>query len=363
MGGSGAGKSSLLAALIGFLPLTSGQIYFNGVEANLADRQFRASVGFVPQHDVLLETLTVKENVSFAANLRLRDTRQRRAERVKSTLKRLQLWDVRHSIVSQCSGGQRRRCSMAMELVCDPAVLFLDEVTSGLDSESAQLCMDILSRLAVEDGKTVIVVIHQPSFKILKLVHHILVLRRGGRLGWDGPGLLPRNADEPSAQLSAFREAVPAAWREPVAGAAGELDFIEAGENVADWIIERVVAMPEAEGGHALGHHDAAHVRARRDEAMLLGQPPRAHLPSALYQFFVFSGQSFQQITRNYQKLALSVALVLLAAIILGYTFRDDYYIGPVDPSVSSQCPAWLAAVCKVHMGANEDLLAHIDLF
>lgn len=101
MGGSGAGKSSLLAALIGFLPLSSGTIYWNGAAANLEDRSYRASVGFVPQHDVLLETLTVKENISFAANLRVKHGGKIRKERIKNALKRLQLWEVRHSIVSQ----------------------------------------------------------------------------------------------------------------------------------------------------------------------------------------------------------------------------------------------------------------------
>ncbi len=133
MGGSGAGKSSLLSALIGFLPIEGGRIFFDGTEANLADRRYRDRVGFVPQHDVLLETLSVKENVSFAANLRLREHGPERRARVKHALKRLMLWEVRHSIVANISGGQRRRCSMAMELVCDPSVLFCDEVTSGLD--------------------------------------------------------------------------------------------------------------------------------------------------------------------------------------------------------------------------------------
>ena len=346
MGGSGAGKSSLLAALLGNLAIDSGTIYYNGAATSLAAPKYRASVGFVPQHDTLLESLSVKENIYFAANLRLSTTRQVRHARVKYVLQRLHLWHVRHSIVSSISGGQRRRTSMAMELVTDPSVLFLDEVTSGLDSESAILCMQILSELARDDGKTIVVVIHQPSFKIMKLVDHQIILRLGGRVGWNGPGVRDKGA---------FRAALPEQWvdrkdNDEAEEEKNDFDFLESGDNVADWMLEKVIEMDELDGSvhTAVGETDD-HRRARCNELALSPnvKVPKSRLPNPMWQFLVFGRQSLVELTRGWVRLAVAMALVVVSALLLGFVFRDQLYVGPVDQSVASQCPAWLAPICK----------------
>lgn len=132
MGGSGAGKSSLLAALIGDLPF-EGRIFFDGRDMS-SRSQFRDKVGFVPQQESLFDAMTVAENVALAADLRLgaHTTSAERKSRVDSVLRELSLFHVRNFRVNEISGGQRRRTSIAIELVCDPMVLFLDEPTSGL---------------------------------------------------------------------------------------------------------------------------------------------------------------------------------------------------------------------------------------
>jgi ABC-type multidrug transport system ATPase subunit len=324
LGGSGAGKSSLMAALLGTLPLSGGKIYFNGAEANLADRNYRSMIGFVPQvvcgcqfkffkailtlflqHDVLLEKLSVKENLAFSAGLRLRENATERRLRVKDLLHKLRLWDVRHSIVSSISGGQRRRVSMGMELVSGCQVCFCDEVTSGLDSESAFLVMEILSTLAVQERKTIIVIIHQPSFKILKLVHHVMILRRGGTIGWDGPGLWAANEAE-HERAKALTDAIPDAWKQGRhhETSSMEFDFIEPGDNLADWLLERVLEMKPNDAPISLGAYSAQMRQSRRDEAVLWDPIPPGRLPSYLRQFGVFSVQSLVQLTRNYVKLA-----------------------------------------------------------
>jgi ABC-type multidrug transport system ATPase subunit len=151
LGGSGAGKSSLLAALIGDLPF-DGRVMIDGRDVREYRSLFRDKVGFVPQQESLFEAMTVRENVQLAADLRLgglcecravflfrvlkweeagSTTRRERSHRVDAVIRDLQLWQVRHSRVTEISGGQRRRTSIAVELVCDPMVLMLDEPTSG----------------------------------------------------------------------------------------------------------------------------------------------------------------------------------------------------------------------------------------
>lgn len=235
---------------------------------------------------------------------------------------------------------------MAMELVCEPEVVILDEVTSGLDSDSALLCMQILSTYAREEIRTVIVVIHQPSFKILCLVDRMLILRKGGLVAWDGPGLANHGGSQEEV-LERFRAHIPEKWRIP-AGGTGALDFVQPGDNVADWLLERSLEMGRDEGAVAMGICDPKERRARADEAMINALPNSTGLPNPFRQFLVFCAQSLVQLTRNYVKLGVAVVLVIAAALVLGFTFRDDQYIGPVDPTVSSQCPAWLADRCTL---------------
>ena len=128
---------------------------------------------------------TFFENLKFSAELSLGGaTEEERLERVESTLRRLGLWEIRNlrvgSVMDKCiSGGQRKRLSIALELIREPAVLFVDEPTSGLSSRDSEHIMDILKELTLR-GKIVFVVIHQPSSDIFKLFDRLLVLDVGG---------------------------------------------------------------------------------------------------------------------------------------------------------------------------------------
>ncbi len=347
LGVSGAGKSSLLAALVGNLPLAAGSsIFYEGERCLLSDAAYRDKIGLVPQIEFLYERLSVEENVSFSGSLRLKESTKARKARVQEVLRMMQLEEVRHSIVSEISGGQRRRCSIAMELVCNPCVLFCDEPTSGLDSESALSVMSILHRLAKDHGRTVVAVIHQPSFKILKLIDHVIVLQKGGIVGWDGPGL-------ESTQADSFVACLPRSWR----GASsdregvdhGMFGFIEPGENLADWLLERVNEMREKEEkGQSYGKYAMEYRQARRDEALLGERGMRSQLPSLWHQFWVFAFQSLLLFTRKYRQIAISVVLILVAAVILGVIFKDNVYIGPVDSIAVQSCPSWLTETCKL---------------
>ena len=185
MGASGSGKSTLLNILNGSQQPTFGEVYLNGHSIYGDDGISKGSLGHIAQQDVLISELTVYENLKFSAELSLgRATELERLERVELTLRRLGLWEIRDLRVGSVmdktiSGGQRKRLNIALELIREPAVLFVDEPTSGLSSRDSEHIMDILKELTLR-GKIVFVVIHQPSSDIFKLFDRLLLLDVGG---------------------------------------------------------------------------------------------------------------------------------------------------------------------------------------
>jgi pSer/pThr/pTyr-binding forkhead associated (FHA) protein/ABC-type lipoprotein export system ATPase subunit len=135
IGPSGAGKSTLLAALAGARRASRGQVLLNGVDLERAHDSLRGSLGFVPQEDVVHRELTVAQSLDFTARLRLPPdtTAEERARRIGDVLATLELTDRADTAIHLLSGGQRKRVSIASELLTEPTLLFLDEPTSGLD--------------------------------------------------------------------------------------------------------------------------------------------------------------------------------------------------------------------------------------
>ncbi len=352
MGGSGAGKSSLLAALIGQLPY-SGHVFFDGRDVLASSRVFRDKVGFVPQNDALFEAMTVRENVQLAADLRIGSstTARQRMHRVDAVLRDLQIFAVRHKKVSEISGGQRRRCSIAVELVCGPMILFLDEPTSGLDSESAHLVMTLLKELAQKKGQTVVAVIHQPSYRIFRLLDHVMVLRKGGKVALNGPGLGASASIQADSESNdeLFVRSLPRAWTEKQVSN-GEFEFLPAGENLADWLLERVeFTSEEFLNRDGSGPYELAQMEERLIEAQQKNVPlPAAQLSSKIYQFFVFSKQSALLLIRKPYTNIISFCLVVIAAVLLGVIFDSEHYVGPVDATAKLACPSWLSETCKL---------------
>ncbi|PIN20870.1 Transporter, ABC superfamily (Breast cancer resistance protein) [Handroanthus impetiginosus] len=183
-GPSGAGKTTLLEILAGKIPprKVSGQILINGHPTH--SEIFPRLSGYVTQDDALFPLLTVEETLRYNALLRLPDGKRVASPRVKSLMKDLGLDHIAGSRVGQgsnhgISGGERRRLSIGVELVHDPTILFIDEPTSGLDSASALHIMSLLRLMAVNRGKTVILTIHQPGFRILELFDRLILLSNG----------------------------------------------------------------------------------------------------------------------------------------------------------------------------------------
>lgn len=191
MGGSGAGKSTMLNLLIGKYPLNSGKITINGYDIHQEKDQTEGIIGLVPQDDLLIEELTVYQNLYYNAKLCFGTyTEEQIIEATDKVLKELDLFEIRHLKVGNplnkfISGGQRKRLNIALELIRQPGILFVDEPTSGLSSVDSEIVMDLLKHQALT-GKLVVVNIHQPSSDIYKLFDKIWLLDKGGHPIYQG---------------------------------------------------------------------------------------------------------------------------------------------------------------------------------
>lgn len=185
MGGSGAGKSTLLNVLNGNYTPTKGAVKINGIDIHREKERVEGVIGFVSQDDLLIEELTVFQNLFFNAKLCFKDLSDALiARKVLSMLSSIGLYESRDLKVGSplektISGGQRKRLNIALELIREPAVLFVDEPTSGLSSRDSENIMDLLKELALK-GKLVFVVIHQPSSEIFKMFDKLMILDQGG---------------------------------------------------------------------------------------------------------------------------------------------------------------------------------------
>jgi ABC-type multidrug transport system ATPase subunit len=184
MGPSGAGKTTLMTSLNGYQPPSAGRVLFNGQDLYGSFDHFRLGIGYVPQDDILHGELTVAEALYFTARLRLPgDTSDAEIQqRIDRVLSQLGIAHIRDSVIGTpthkvVSGGERKRVNVAMELLNDPSVLFLDEPTSGLSSEDALSVMQCLRELA-QEGRTILLTIHQPSREVFRLMDNLAVVSR-----------------------------------------------------------------------------------------------------------------------------------------------------------------------------------------
>lgn len=192
VGTSGAGKSTLMSLLLGQQAPSQGSVLINGQSAFAHQEQFRHLIGFVPQDDIVHRVLPVEAALDYAARLRLpADTSlEERHRRVEIALTTMELGHRRDVAISRLSGGERKRVSMAAELLTEPSLLFLDEPTSGLDPGMEKKTMQLLARLC-RQGRTVVLITH--ATQNIVLCDQVALLAPGGRLVYYGP---PRDALE-----------------------------------------------------------------------------------------------------------------------------------------------------------------------
>jgi len=207
MGASGSGKSTLLNVINGAERPSSGRVIINGINIHEDPKAVDGVIGYIPQDDLLIEELTVFQNLYYAAKLCFSqyNTNQLLAL-VEKTMQKLGISDIRDLKVGSplektISGGQRKRVNICLELLREPSVLFVDEPTSGLSSQDSENIMDLLKELSLR-GKMVFVVIHQPSSDIFKMFDNLLILDIGGLQIYYG---------NPTEAVTYFKEIVNAA--------------------------------------------------------------------------------------------------------------------------------------------------------
>jgi len=186
VGGSGTGKSTLMKALNGVNQATGGTILVNGDDLYLNYNLYRTMLGYVPQDDIIHRQLTVRNALHYAAQLRLPDaTPLEIQDHIDDVLAKVGMTAQAHTMIRDLSGGQRKRVSIAVELLAEPWIFFLDEPTSGLDPGLEKLMMDTLRQLA-DEGRTIVLVTHATN-NIMNNCDHVAFLARGGELAYFGP--------------------------------------------------------------------------------------------------------------------------------------------------------------------------------
>lgn len=184
LGPSGAGKSTLLRCLSGTQEISRGELLYQGQSFSAHRATLRPQIGLVPQDDIVHLSLTPDQELSFASRLRLPDLPEKeRQARVEGLLQVLEIAAVRHTRIRRLSGGQRKRVSIAVELLSQPQVLFLDEPTSGLDPALEEKTMQLFQGLSRE-GRTVLLTTH--VMESLDVLDKILILVQG-RMVFFGP--------------------------------------------------------------------------------------------------------------------------------------------------------------------------------
>lgn len=328
MGGSGTGKSTLLNILNGKLEPTGGRVHINGYSVQRAGRE--GVIGYVPQDDLLFDELTVYQNLYFNAKISfsgfspalLKST-------VEKVLTDLDLFEIRDLKVGDplnksISGGQRKRLNIALELMREPAVLFVDEPTSGLSSNDSEKVMWLLRDLA-RKGKLVIAIIHQPSSDIFKLFDKLWLLDKGGYPIYNG------NPVDAVVYFKTMSTQVNAA----------ESECQRCGNVIPEQILQIIESTEIDDNGKSTGSRrvtpkswylrykeniENGLKRVRYQEQL---PPNNFNIPSRLKQFQIFGQRNLLSKLANRQYILINLLEAPLLALILGffskYTAENTY--------------------------------------
>ncbi|XP_053613074.1 ATP-binding cassette sub-family G member 1-like [Plodia interpunctella] len=329
MGPSGAGKTTLLNILAGYLTRgAKGEIAVNGVCAYASQSTGRGGARYIRQQDELRAHLTVYEAMSLAAALKLADfSPHERKEKVYEILALLGLSGSAQTLSRDLSGGQRRRLAVALELLSDPSLLFLDEPTTGLDSSASASLIALLNGLA-RGGRTLVATIHQPSALLFEKIDSVYCLANGRTL-YNGPRahLIPALA---SAELRCPPYHNPADFLMEVASGEYEVDLVNAARTMEQFKPEQLAngsweppiptipALPgpleipsELKAKHLLS--DSKHQR-NQSKTMF-------RQSGLLRQTWILLYRNYLMTTRNYTLFMLRVAAHVVIALIFGYLY------------------------------------------
>ena len=186
VGGSGAGKTTLFNAISGFDSNCEGRIFFNGIDVHRNFNDLKSLIGYVPQEDIVYENLTLRKMLEYTSELKSTPdtTKQEREAMIENVLRIVDLKPQEYTMIRKLSGGQKKRASIAVELLGNPKLFFLDEPTSGLDPGNEYSLMKSLHSLAKNEDKTVLIVTH--TIQNIDLCDKVIFLGTGGKLCFYG---------------------------------------------------------------------------------------------------------------------------------------------------------------------------------
>ncbi len=323
MGASGAGKSTLLNVLNGTNPPYKGEVLINGVDIHKEKEKIEGLIGFVSQDDLLIEELTVYDNLYYNAKLCFGNYSEEELDKaVLDVLHSLGLLEIKDLTVGsplnkKISGGQRKRLNIALELIREPPILFLDEPTSGLSSRDSENIMDLLKELALK-GKLVFVVIHQPSSDIFKMFDNLLILDNGGYLIYNG---------NPVDALTHFKKEMHYAnWNESECHVCGNVNV----EQVFNIIETQVLnEYGKVTGTRKVSPEEWNKIFREKFSDTLPGEIKKApipainfKLPNKLVQWMVFTKRDIKSKLSNTQYLVINFLEAPVLAFFLAYLIK-----------------------------------------
>ena len=321
MGASGAGKTTLLNLLSGTTNPSSGSVRINGIDLHKEREALEGTIGVIPQDDLLIEELTVFQNLYYSAKFCFRHKSEAElcelVDKMLASLGLLERKDLKvgSPLNKMISGGQRKRLNIALELIREPSILFVDEPTSGLSSRDSENVMDLLRELTLK-GKLIFVVIHQPSSEIYKMFDDMLILDTGGYLIYAG---------NPVEAVMYFKRADSQINSDvgecPTCGNVNpELIFNIIESHVVDefgrYTPQRKVSPPRWEELYR------ENVRREKVEEQTVPPPKAQTIPSRLKQFLIYTARDFRSKISNRQYVILNLLETPILAFILAYVIR-----------------------------------------
>jgi ABC transport system ATP-binding/permease protein len=335
VGGSGAGKSTLLDALNGLRPAQQGSVLYNGQDYYAHLAAYSTQLGYVPQDDIVHRDLTVERALYFAAKLRLPSdfSEEQIEQRIGEVLDDVELTQRRDLLVKSLSGGQRKRVSIAMELLANPSVFFLDEPTSGLDPGLDRKMMLLLRNLA-DRGHTIVLVTHATNN--INACDYVCFLCAGGRLAYFGP---PEQAKTyfGKADFAEIYSSLEPTEENAAIPAAAEARFRASPE------YQRYVAEPL----RTLPASPSERLRVQRQSgasAALVARPaPTRRLGLGWSQFILLSQRYIELLRNDPVNLAILLLQAPIIAVLLTLMLRFETGAGIFNANALAQCSTQIA--------------------
>ena len=320
VGGSGAGKSTLMDALNGLRPAQQGKVLYNGQDYYRNIPAFSTLLGYVPQDDIVHRDLTVERALYYVAKFRLPSdfTNEQIEQRIKDVLEDVEMTARRKLLVKKLSGGQRKRVSIALELLANPSLFFLDEPTSGLDPGLDRKMMYLLRKLA-DAGHTIVLVTHATNN--INTCDYVCFLAQGGRLAYFGP------PDEAKAYFGKTDFAEIYTGLEPTDDNPNIPEEAEAKFKVSkeyqQYVVEPQRAAPGEKDSGLNGH------------AKVMKRPKRGN---PFKQFLLLTQRNFELLRNDRNTLILLLLQAPLIALLLVLLVRFEVGTGVFDPNNVAQC-------------------------